>query len=399
MIDHYLIINHFVLLISCKVLLFLLVDFSPININYQMSTSRQQAVRRLEPGSFEAVHGNTDIQSLKTGIYVDAQALNLLPVIALDADLITYQLQRVDVLPAPEPPQPAATAAVVKHYEIRRHAFEAQSKALATLKTRVLATLDHDATLVVEEPDHAALRRTVNDLLRLLTERYADMTNKELQALAAQMRAMRWDSTTDLTTFMADLAGRIAFLQRHQFAPTEGEQVLILQTAVEHVPVFAHKADAAFHMQHPNRADQTLQHLITVYERVYRNEYEKTTAVEVLTANQVQDKSACTGHDEPVLQAIMASARAVIRDTPVTPTMLDHLATEITKTVARCLRPLKAEAASSGGGYKGKKQPDKDTGGGYTPPVPPAPGCCPLHPTLRVPHTWDQCRLNPDKKA
>ena len=241
---------------------------------------------------------------------------------------------------------------------------------------------------------------------------------------------MRWDAATDLTTFMADLSGQIAILNRHQFAPTAGEQVLLLQTAVAHVQVFANKADAAFHMQRPNRADQTLPHLITAYERVYRNEYEKTTAAEILTVNQVQDTSTCTGHDGPVLQAIMASARAVIRDTAVTPAiaaeiltvnqvqdtstctghdgpvlqaimasaravirdtavtpaMLDHLATEITKTVARCLHPPKAEAASSGGGYKGKKQSDKDTGGGYTP-------------TLKTPHTWEKCFLNPDRKA
>jgi len=364
-----------------------------------MSTTRQQAVRRLEPGAFEAVYGNTDIQTLKTGIYVQAQALNILAVIALDADLVTYQLQRAQVLQEPQQPPAAANAAAVKHFEILRHAFQDQSKALATLKTQILATLDHDATLVVEEPEHAALRRTVTDIVHLLCARYSDMTNKELQALSDKLRAMRWDAATDLTTFMADLSGQIAFLNRHQFAPTAGEQVLLLQTAVAHVPVFANKADAAFHMQHPNRADQTLPHLITVYERVYRNEYEKNTAAEVLTANQVQDTSACTGHDGPVLQAIMASARAVIRDTAVTPAMLDHLATEITKTVARCLRPPKQEAASSGGGYKGKNHSDKDTGGGYTPPVPPASGCCPLHPTLKKPHTWEQCFLNPDRKA
>ena len=82
--------------------------------------------------------------------------------------------------------------------------------------------------------------------------RYSDMTNKELQALSdKKLRAMRWDVATDLTTFMADLAGQIAFLNRHQFAPTAGEQVLLLQTAVAHVHVFANKVDAAFHMQHP----------------------------------------------------------------------------------------------------------------------------------------------------
>ena len=177
-----------------------------------------------------------------------------------------------------------------------------------------------------------------------------------------------------------------------------GEQVLLLQTAVAHVPAFANKADAAFHLQHTTRVNQTLSHLITTYELVYRNEYEKTTAAEVLTVNQVQASSTAPP-DNPALQAIMASARSVIRDTEITPTMLDRLATEITKTVARCLRPPSDDAPTRGRGRQRPPQSqDANKNNGGSAPMEKIPsGCCPLHPRAVKRHSWEECYLNTDR--
>jgi len=363
-----------------------------------MSTIRQQAVRRLDPASFEGTHGKTDIKALMQGIYATAQKHRCLEAVARDADLATLNMQRAGILQRPAQPAQGALAAVLKHYEHTKALYTEQSTALAELKNTILQAMDQEALSVIEDPVHGTLNLSVLDILNALTAQYQDMTNQELMVLQNELTAVRWDASTDLVSFLTDFVARVAFLDQHAFAPTVGAQVITLQNAVAHVPAFAQKADAAFYLEFRQRADQTLTHLVSTYRRVYRTEYVNTTAAELHSAHQVQARKS-SEPQEPALDLIMASARAIIRDTTITPAIMDKLVHEVTLAVTKVLRPS-PEATQRGGRSRGgtqQAQGGRNSGNVYVPPVAPASGYCPLHPTN--PHTWDQCRLNPDKKA
>jgi hypothetical protein len=362
-------------------------------------------VRRLDPASFEAAHGNTDIPYLIKGIYAAAQTARILEVVARDSDLQTYQLQRANVRDRPAQPAADATTAVNRHYDHTLALYTEQSKALEELKATIIKALDQESLSIIEDPLHGTLRLTVLQIIELLSTEYQEMTNQELSKLKNELTAMRWDATTNLVTFMNEFVAKVAFLQQHQFAPMEGDLVLTLQAAVSHVPLFATKADASFHADHRQRADQTLTNLVATYRRVYRNEYVHTTAADLHSANQVQHQQGVQ-QDQQDLEHIMASARAVIRDTKLTPDLMDTLSVEIAKTVARCLRPPSESQQRYRGGYQqqqqgsGQQQHGRGRGGGdrYRAQVPEA-GYCPLAHHMHMKHTWDECRQNPVNKA
>ena len=359
------------------------------------TTLRHQNVRRLEAAAFTGATGREDILVLKQGIYEAALLLNILDVVALDADLATYELVRVEVLPRPPLPQIGATAAQAKHYEFARHAYTQQSEGLATLKGKIIQALDQEALRAVEQPIHGTLRLSVRDLVLALTTEYQQMTNKELQRLYNQWTALRWDAATDLITFLTTFQECLTFLDSHGFGPTRGVQVVTLQEAVEHVPAFANIADAAFHQEFPFEANQTLANLTATYRRVYRAQYAHSTAAQHHLANQVKETpSSTSGAPEDVLlQGISASTRAAIRDTKITPELMDRLVLEVTKTVQRCLRPHTSRDTTTTQRDTRKTAPS--TRRPQSEII--APGTCPYHRTTS--HTWADCRANPDHKA
>lgn len=354
--------------------------------------TRQYAVRTLEPGAFQGATGREDIMVLKQGIYEAAQLNNVLAAVALDADLLTYGLEREAIRIAPALPAHGATAAELKYYENRREAYVRQSTALSDLKKSILHTLDQAAKHIIEDPVHGVLMHSVLNILELLTAEYSTMTNKELRTLKDQWSNTRWDPTTDLITFLADFQAQLAFLGQHQFAPPVGDQVVTLQTAVEHVPLFAQMADAAFFQQFPALATQTLANLCITYRRVYRAQYANSTAAQHHAVNQVtqaNNQQESTTH----LDGIMASARATLRGTHITPAMMERLRVEIPRTIERCLRSNN-DATQQAHGDKSTRFKRGDQKRGPQQPI--VKGTCPLHPNAHTPHTWNDCRLNPE---
>lgn len=362
--------------------------------------ARQQAVMRLDPAAFEAVHGRTDLVHFVQGIYALAQQHRCLDVVASDQDLVTFNLQRAPILQRPATPVAGAAATVSKHYEIQLALYEKQSNALAIIKTAVVQAMDQEALAVINDPIHGTLRLAVLDIIAMLRAEYQDMTNAELKTLKNELMAMRWDASTNIVPFLSDFTQRVAFLDQHAFAPTVGEQVITLQEAVAHVPHFALKADASFHDEHRQRAAQTLPNLVATYRRVYRTM--SFTAEDHHAANQVKASAAPVNQlPNEDLTHIMASARAVIRDTKLTPEQLDTLSVEISKTVARVLRPSEqsrdrgGDRSRGGGGARSSTSRGQDSS--RTEVNAPRAGYCPLHQYHK--HTWDECRLNPAKKA
>ena len=365
------------------------------------TAARQQLVRRLEPGSFDgSVYGREDIFVLQQGIYEAAQQAKILPVIARDHDLLTYQLVREEVREAPPMPAPGAAANVVKRYELMRTAYTQQNEALNTLKGRVLATLDQTALRVVEQPVHGALLLSITDILNALREEYGRMTNRELKQLKNRWAAMKWDASTDLISFLAEFAEATAFLAAHDFAPPQGDQVVTMQEAVEHVPAFAQPANHAFFLEFPAVQQQTLTNLSTVYRRVYREVYAHSTAAQHHVANQVThskpDLAANDASpDDVIMTGIIASARASLNGTVLTQAMIDSLLLEIPRTIQRCVRGPAGDDQQPQ-----TKKPRRNTRAAAAAERAAPPklrkGYCPIHQNSK--HTWDQCQRNPDNE-
>ena len=300
------------------------------------------------------------------------------------------KLAREEVLAAPVMPNAAAAAAVVKRYEITHKAYTIQSDAISELKGRLLATLDQAALRVVEQPVHGALLLSITDILNALRAEYGRMTNRELSQLKNRWTAMKWDASTDLISFMAEFNEAATFLHAHGFAPSEGDQMVTLQDAVAHVPSFTQEADQAFYLAYPNVAQQTLANLCTVYREVYRRSNLSRTVAQHHTINQAVNMADTSTRpntsDDVVLNGIMASARASLRDTVLTQDMVDKLLLEIPRTIQRCLR--------------GTTIADPTPAQPRPPRSAPMPklrkGICPLHQNGK--HTWEQCRRNPDNE-
>ena len=349
-----------------------------------MTDQRQQSVRNLVADAFEGSHACEDILFLKQGIYEFADAHGVLAVIALDADLAAYHLDREAVRQRPAEPAPNALAAAFKAYDVAMKLYLLQDEGLRKTKHAILLALDQAVKKVIEEPVHGSLRRTVNAILQLLITEYGTMTHAELSKLSKELKGMRWDGSINLITFMTDNQNKLAFLEQHQFAPPTGEQVMMLQQAVSHVPAFAQMANNAFYQDWPLLADQTMVRLMATYRRVYRTQFVNTTASQHhATANQAVKEDT----DE---SGIMASVRASLKDQALTNAQAAQIEAALVKAIKTALQPASAGTPRNHGG-KSKKQP-------YAPAEKLAAGTCPMHPHAQKPHTWDQCSRNPDKK-
>ena len=345
-------------------------------------TQRHKAVHSLEAAAFEGATGREDINILKQGIYEAAQEVQVLEVIALDADLVIYDLQRAHVLDRPVVPEANATAATIKRFELLRHAYTQQSTALATLKAKILKALDEEATQAIQEPIHGILRLSVNDILQRLTTEYHQMTFQELKPLRERWTAMRWDQSTDFITFLAHFREQMAFLTLHNVGPSEGEQIIQLHEAISHVPVFAQLADSQFQIAVPVQSEQTFENMAATYRKVYRTQYANSTAAQHYTASQAAAKAPVPASASPVLEGIIASARTALHGATVSADTASYMAQEVAKTIQRCMQPpvARSDRVKKSGGQK--------------------PGMCDQHPNSPniITHTWEECRLNPANK-
>ena len=352
-------------------------------------STRHQAVRRLDQAAFEGLTGREDITTFKQGIYEIANQLQVLEVVALDADLLTYNLQRAEVLPRPAMPAAGATAVVSKHYELLSKEYNKQNTALVTLKGQVLQAMDQAVMRAIEEPIHGSLRLSVRTIIERLVEEYNSLEINELKILKDQWMALRWDASGDLLTFLANFREQHALLAQNHFGAQEGEQVAQLKLAVGHVTAFADMAHAAFHQAHPLRNDQTIERLCVIYRRVYRSQYVNSTAAQHHLANQARHKQAqsvpAPPQDNVVIDGIMASVRENLSGATVGAEGAAYMAAEVAKTIQRCLKP-RERATPRGGKAAGPKQPMTEQ----------QPGMCHMHPNAtRVSHTFAECTRNP----
>ena len=340
---------------------------------------RHASIRALEKESFQAENGFEDINVLIQSVYREARAEGILQVVMLQADLPLFGLNRVATKVAPQEPEPDANQTAMRAYDQQQRMFMAQDKSLREVQHKLALALDRTATLVIAEPVFGTLRRTTLQTLTLLKAAYATMTHRELANIDADWRTMRWDPSQDLCQFMAEFTERADFLTQHAFGSVDGIRVTTLINAIRHQVTFADMANPVFYQAHPLAADQTLANLTAAYAKVYRGQYERTTADQHhRTANQALKEDP---HEE-ALAGIMASVRGSLAMMPaITHTQLMDVQAAVAKAVVQCLRPEKDQqpTASKSGGSNKKGPPchHKDHYG-------------PL-----ISHTWKECRLNP----
>ena len=353
-----------------------------------MTDQRQQEVRRLSEGSFQGEFGMDDMHAFKRGIYDLADSLGILAVVALDADLEIYGLQRQAVLIEPAPPAAGAAAAVTKAYDIARARWDKQNTALGTLKRKAVNACDYMALVVIEEIDHGTIRRSMIQIITLLIAQYANMNRKELMTRKKAWEQRRWDAATDFLAFTASFMAEVAFLNRHGAGlVTDTEQVHAYQEAIAHVPQLAALASAAFYHAHPDEADQTMANCLTQYRKVYRTQYANTTAAtHHASINQAKQS-------DNNLERLMTSVRHEVGPNKVSDAQRDA----IIQAVRQAMKPHTPAAGDRTA--KGAR-----TGGRTFPapkPVGPnetllANGLCHRHAWSDTPHRWEHCKTNPD---
>jgi hypothetical protein len=359
---------------------------------------RHTEIRSFTASSFHAEHAREDIATFKHAVYNLAQAYNLFEVVITDADAVNMNTPRVAARVRPAELEPNASAAVIKHFDNQTKLFEDQLEKRAKLKLKVTQTMDHATAQTIGDPINGLLFMDVHAILEALVTAFNTLTINELGTIEAEWASRRWDGGDDLVTFMANFRDTAAFLQHHNNAQSEARQVFLLKNAVQHVPLFADMANAAFHATAPTVAQQTAAQLINTYTQVYRNQYVNTTAAQHhRSANQ-----ATTLADDPhapAIAGIMASVRGCLPTTPMTHEQLMELQAEVAKLVTRTLKPGKPAPQDIDrpfGGRNGGKGAERQHRGNDRPTSIPA-GVCPLHPHALKPHLWEQCKQNKNK--
>ena len=365
-----------------------------------MSTAaRQIAVQHLEASSFTSQHAHEDILTFKQGIYEAAARAGILNVVALDEDLVPYNLQRQAVLI--EPDQPADNAVAV---QFKILVFHKQDEALRRTKEKILSAMDQATTRIVQEPGFGVLRRSITQILQLLLQEYSTITNIEIHQLKQSWEALRWDGSSDLITFLATFQENLQFLAQHHYAPSPGETLVTLQTAVQHVPAFAQMANNMFYQTHPLHQDQTLEHLMAIYRRVYRSQYIASTAATIYNgANQITEDIQPTTHLDLEIDYIVAAVREAL---PTKGTLSGQQITLIQKAITKAINDVLSSSPKANKVPEPKQKKSNTNGmrsnngsameylvNGKFPA-----SRCPMHPKSNT-HSWKECKLNEDNQG
>ena len=370
-----------------------------------MSTAaRQIAVQHLEASSFTSQHAHEDILTFKQGIYEAAARAGILNVVALDEDLVPYNLQRQAVLVEPEQPADNALSVQFKIYTNKILVFHKQDEALRRTKEKILSAMDQATTRIVQEPGFGVLRRSITQILQLLLQEYSTMTNIELHQLKQAWEALRWDGSSDLITFLATFQENLQFLAQHHYAPSPGETLITLQTAVQHVPAFAQMANNTFYQMHPLHQDQTLEHLMATYRRVYRSQYIASTAATIHNgANQITEDTQPTTHLDLENDYIVAAVREAL---PTKGTLSGQQIMLIQKAITKAINEVLISSPKTNK-VSETKQKKSNTNGMRSNNSPameylvngkfPA-SRCPMHPKSNT-HSWKECKLNGDNQG
>lgn len=227
----------------------------------------------------------------------------------------------------------------------------------------------------MEDVNHTVLHLTSREVNDFLVAEFGTLTHKEMDEARESWKAMRWQrGECGIPEFISSFHSACEFLELHHNAPSEGEKVMTLMRAVSTTPTFAAMANAAFYIEAPTLALQTLDTLIAVYRRVFRGQYADATAGHHdMTANQAVHVQA--GAES------MASARTA--EVGLNATQMAQMTAAITKAITQAL---------NGGGRRGQhqKQPQQQRHDKADN------GKCHEHPYGS--HTWAQCNRNPDRK-
>jgi len=358
-----------------------------------MTDIRQDAIRAHEKASFQGAFGYHDIATLKLVAYELANSHGILEVVVLDEDMASLNIEeREDVIPKPALPPQGANQAHVNEYKIRYEEWKVQSTALNEVKRTIIGLLDGQAKKTIEDPVQGTLMRTITQILTLLTQQYHTMSNEELRAVKVKWQQGRWNQDQDLLTFLATFNDSVTFLTQHDYAPPQGEQVTTLLDAVAHVPMLATPTKAAFFLDAPAVADQTLESLCTHMKTVYRTQFTATTAAEHHAINQATVPApAANDTNDVIVQGIAASARATLHGMTVTPAQLDSIQAAVIKAIRQSLQPTQEARPREATERRGPRAPaqavarlDK-----------PEKGECPFHRGAK--HLWEHCRQNPNR--
>ena len=349
-----------------------------------MTEQRQQAVRNLEPNSLQGQHARIDMRIAKLAIYELAEQEGILAIVASDADLVRFAIVRELVLAKPAPPAAGAAAAVSKAYDIAFKLWVKQDDALRLVKKTLVLACDHMAKQIIEEPDFGVIRRSILQIITLLSAEYSTMTHQETLARKEKWRELCYGAETDLGVFTVGFRDEASFINMHvPNCITDPEQMIVYQHAIDHVPALATLAKAAFYQAYPLLVNQTMENCVAIYRNVYRTQYVNSTAAQFHASNQVKKKSdggtsASTARENGVSNAQM---EAIIK--AVTQAMT-------TSAPANTPRP------------KGAPKADRNKREGNTKPLQASEtlltnGMCHRHQWLEKPHSWEHCFTNPDR--
>lgn len=341
---------------------------------------RQEAIKNLEPGAFQAGFGSEDFGVFKNTIYQLGEENHVFKCLVLEEDMARYGItEREEILEQPAVPGADANQTFLKRYTMVNLRYEKQQKGLQQVKSLFLKLLDKTNTGKITQPDVGTLRISVFEALTILNMEYKNMTLRQLQTRKQELQAQRWDPSKDLPEFMEGIRADIAFLIERDYAPARGEQVQMLHDAVKHVTQFTAIATPAFHAAHPLPVDQTLARLITVYTTVYQGQFEKITASDHHAVNQVK-----ADPYEDTLQGIVASARGSLTGVTLTYAQKKMIQAAVAKAIEDVLNSTAPKAANP-------RAPKAAQ------PRAPLAGACtnPAHNSTYNTHLEKDCRLNP----
>ena len=244
--------------------------------------SMRNDVLQLVPGSFGKSGHPTAlfVPALMRGLANQAAKLQIMGLWFTVAECQQMGIPQVQVIPQPELPAPNAAAATIKAYEIIQARWAEQSKAIQELKSLAYEvgtiTVKDRLDEHVQGINFGITRLSLRDLKTRILNLFGQASLKDLATYRAYLD-QQWTPDIDFLEFLANFNDIIHFLQGANQPMPSGEAVLKLIAAVQHAPSFA-MATQLFFTQHPQPADQTLEHLTTTYRQHYNTSYSDISA-------------------------------------------------------------------------------------------------------------------------
>jgi hypothetical protein len=131
----------------------------------------------------------------------------------------------------PKPFSGAVSKQAMRVYDEKKARYQAYVEAYDGVKEAIIASLGPDIRKAIEHPEEGFERITIGYICAWVERNHGQVTDEDLAKVNRELEAV-WDPSTPLTTFVANMTQRFAFLEAAGHAKSEHDKLVYLDRAL-----------------------------------------------------------------------------------------------------------------------------------------------------------------------